>query len=381
MVETGSGRAGGYHFALVVEQNLGHRTHYRNLKRYVPLDPDVRADWLPIEYDEPSSLARALGSLGTNMTVRSSFKAWRAVRASSRNAPLDAVFYHTQTTALLGPHLMRTPAVVSLDATPINLDSLAEHYNHSVGGPFEGLKRRLHASVFRSACALVTWSQWAKDSLERDYGIPAEKITVVQPGVDLGDWPSGAREHANGGPHLPRLLFVGGDFARKGGETLLQAFRERLDQRCELHVVTQASLEPGHNLHVHKGITPDNPLLRQLYAEADVFVFPTQADCLAQVIPEAMAAGLPVVTTRVGATPEVVSHGVTGLMVKPKDVVGLARAVEDLLDHPDLRRAMGEAGRRRVEEVCDARKNASRIVDLLKKVSVAPRDRAGVPAP
>jgi len=82
--------------------------------------------------------------------------------------------------------------------------------------------------------------------------VPGEKITVVAPGVDLGLWPSrnGRDPIAAAAGRLPRLLFVGGDFERKGGEVLLGCFREGLDERCELHVVTQTKLAPARNLFV-----------------------------------------------------------------------------------------------------------------------------------
>ena len=64
---------------------------------------------------------------------------------------------------------------------------------------------------------------------------------------------------------------------------------------------------------------------------------------------EAMAAGLPVVATAVGGTPEVVVNGVTGILVPPRDPNTLAQAVTRLLRDPALRRKMGRAGRERVE--------------------------------
>jgi glycosyltransferase involved in cell wall biosynthesis len=368
------GASAAYRFAMVVEQNLGHRAHYRNLTRYVPLDPEIAVDWFPIEYENPAPLVRLLGRLGTNMTLRASLTAWDRLRRLRGQARPDAVFFHTQTTALLQRLVPGVPAVVSLDATPINFDSLAEHYDHRAGGSLEGLKRRVYSSIFNRAAALVTWSRWAKDSLVQDYGVPAQRISVVQPGVDLEAWgtPDQERRLARAGG-LPRLLFVGGDFARKGGETLLQAFRERLRGRCELHVVTQAELPPEPGLHVYHGVTPNSLQLRTLYADADIFVFPTLADCLAQVIPEAMAAGLPVITTPVGATPEVVEEGVTGRLVEPRNPARLAQVVEELLDRPEQRVTMGTAGRRRAEEVCDARRNAAEIVSILKRVKRSPR--------
>lgn len=356
-----------FRFAAVVEQNLGHRTHYENLRRYLPA-PDAEIAWLPVAYRAPTGLYR-LPALG-NVAVRASLDGYRAVRAARRTGAFDAVLYHTQTTGLLSP-LPRVPAVVSLDATPINFDTLARYYGHRVGGPLEGVKRAIYRRVFARAAALISWSQWAKDSLVRDYGIAGEKVTVVHPGVDLAGWPHpDAQERLARTDGPVKLLFVGGDFQRKGGELLLRGFRERLESRCELHIVTQTALEPSPNGHVYRGVTPNSPTLRRLYAEADLFVFPTFADCLPQVVPEAMAAGLPVVTTRVGAAGEVVEDGATGLLVEPGDGAGLLRAMEALVERRELRCRMGEASRRSVARSCDAQVNAGRILAVLKGASL-----------
>lgn len=375
------GEPGRYRFAFVVEQFLGHRTHYQNLLRFVPEAADVDPVFLPIEWDGPGILHR-MPPFSSNATLRTSLRASRAVRRLVRTAPPDAILYHTQTSALLAPLARGLPFVVSLDATPINYDSLADHYGHAVGGPLEGPKQRIYRGVFRRAAALITWSHWAAASLVRDYGLPAEKVAVIPPGVDLTGWPRRtARERIalrRGGP--VRLLFVGADFRRKGGQLLLEGLRGPLAGRCELHVVTEADLAPEPGLFVHRGLTPKSAELQRLYADADLFVFPTLADCYAQVVPEAMAAGLPVITTRIGATAEAVADGESGLTIEAGNAPALIRAVDTLLARPELRAAMGESARRRVEAGWDANVNMGRILALLRRVC-APGSPARDPGP
>jgi glycosyltransferase involved in cell wall biosynthesis len=87
------------------------------------------------------------------------------------------------------------------------------------------------------------------------------------------------------------------------------------------------------------------------FREADVLVFPSiWAEPFGMPTAEAMAAGLPVVTTRRGGLPEVIEDEVTGLLVDAADVDGLTRAIARLLDDPSLRRRFGEAGRARAVE-------------------------------
>ena len=90
-----------------------------------------------------------------------------------------------------------------------------------------------------------------------DYGVPAEKIHVISPGVDLAQWPRVTPDErlAASAGRLPRLLFVGGDFERKGGRLLLDCFERALAGRCELDIVTQTALHatsrcaPPHDAH------------------------------------------------------------------------------------------------------------------------------------
>jgi len=83
---------------------------------------------------------------------------------------------------------------------------------------------------------------------------------------------------------------------------------------------------------------------------------------------EAMAHGRAVVATPVGGTPEVVADGETGLLVPPRDPDALADALRRLLDDPDLRRRMGEAGRRRVAADFTAERMADRVLAVYERV-------------
>jgi glycosyltransferase involved in cell wall biosynthesis len=373
MAVVGADRLLSYRFGFVMEQNLGHRTHYRNLLRYVRDDPTVTPTWLPIHFESPGLLAH-LPLVRRNWSARASLLAWTAVRGARSRHALDAIFYHTQVTSLLAPLHPSLPTIISLDATPINYDSVGGFYGHHAGGPLERVKWMANRRAFAHAAAFVAWCQWAKDSLERDYGVPGAQVTVIPPGVDLARWPhrSGDERIFASERRLPRLLFVGGDFTRKGGDSLLECFRGGLDERCELHVVTQTPVAPGRNLHVYHNVTPNSDTLLRLYADADIFVFPTLADCAPLAVPEAMAAALPVISTRVGAIPEMVAEGETGLLVQPADKEALRQAVETLLDRPVLRARMGNAARRVVEADYDARHNSQRLLDVLK----AATDRA-----
>jgi glycosyltransferase involved in cell wall biosynthesis len=131
-------------------------------------------------------------------------------------------------------------------------------------------------------------------------------------------------------------------------------------------VVTQSDVSERSGVTVHRDVRPGSAVLQELYARSDVFVLPTAADASPHVILEAMAAGLPVISTPVGAIPEMV--GSTGVLVTPGNGDELRDALERLLD-PALRTALGAAAHARARERFDAATNAGRVLDVLAEVS------------
>jgi glycosyltransferase involved in cell wall biosynthesis len=259
---------------------------------------------------------------------------------------------------------------VSLDATPIQYDELGLHYGHDTAGRrVEHWKWRANRACFARAAAIVTWAAWTKAGLVERYEVPAEKITVIPPGVHYDKWASLDRHEDVDAPM--RVLFVGGDLERKGGLVLIEAVRRlrRDGVDIELDVVTRdpATTEPG--ITIHHGLGPNSPALIELYHRADVFCLPTLGDCLPMVLSEAGAVGLPLVSTDVGAIGEIVRDGSTGLLVPPGDADALTDALRRLAAEPERRRTLGDQARRVVREDYDAATNARRLVELLVDVS------------
>jgi glycosyltransferase involved in cell wall biosynthesis len=328
----------------------------------------VRAHWALLPY-EATRRRHGLPVQPSNWTLRAGIAARRSLRRISRSTPLDAVFFHTQVPATLCPDwVRRVPAVVSLDATPRQYDDLGAWYGHDRGPQLvERMKWRAARRRFADAAHLVTWSDWAKRDLVDGYEVPEDKVTVVPPGVPVSEWTAPDRHRTTGSP--VRLLFVGGDFERKGGRVLLEAFRAIRHLDVELHVVTGAAVEPEPGLHLHHGLRPNSAELRRLYCDSDVFVLPTIGDCLPMVLSEAAAAGLPAVSTTVAAIPEVVVHGRTGLLVPPDDREALGDALHRLVQRPCERLQMGRAARRHVERRYDTARTAPELLEILKHVA------------
>jgi glycosyltransferase involved in cell wall biosynthesis len=341
-------------------------THSLNLKRFVSSYTDLAPNWIDVPF-RPDHFIYKVPPLSLNWTLRGSLYARRAL-GESNHCRFQAMFVHTMTIALLADDLYeRVPTIISIDATPTNLDQIGEAYGHRrLPSAVEDLKCRLVIKALKKAREFVAWSEWAKSSLVQDYGLPADRVHVITPGTDLDLFSAFGK---TSGTHLPRILFVGGDFLRKGGDVLMTAFRQRLLGKAELHLVTGAEIGSEEGVFVYRGLTSNSDALRELYRTADIFALPTRADCLAVVLGEAMAASLPIVTTHVGAHAEAVIDGETGVIIDPDDEKSLGDALELLVDNPGLRTRMGQAGRERAETNFDAQKNALRIVELLRGIA------------
>lgn len=328
----------------VMEQTLGSITHYLNLRRAETEVPEgLSPRWIPVEYKAGLLPWSVSGSAAARRAIGDAFP------------EVDALFVHTTTIALLSrSYFVRKPSVLSTDGTPLNKESMRRDYGLKPHGDLAArAKRAVHRSIYRRACGFVAWSEWAKASLCEDYGCKPEDVAVVPPGIDLSLFRPGER-----GGGLPRFLFVGGDFARKGGDLLLRVHRERLQGKAELDLVTTAAVEPSPGVRVHRGLRANSPGLLRLYSECDAFVLPTRADCLPLVCLESLSAGLPLVATRVGGIPDCVREGETGHLVDPDDAERLGDVLEALALDPARRERMSRAARAEAERRYDARKTA-----------------------
>lgn len=361
-------------FAFVLEQTLGHVSHTRNIERALASAADVEATVIRLNFPPP---VRAGGvPLLQNWSLRASWAARRALLTRLHQDRLDGVFIHTQVASLLSSSIMRSiPTVISMDATPLNIDLLADAYRHQHGSrPVELVKKLINIRALGAARALVCWSEWTADSLRRDYGVEPTKISVIHPGVDVDLFRPRRPETQN---DRPRLLFVGADFVRKGGLQLLEALHG-LDGQVDLDIVSpNAPSIDSDRVRVHRTLIPQSPQLVELYRRADIFVLPTLGDAFGQVVAEALACGLPVVSTDVGGIPEMVESGVNGFLVPPGDAVQLAQALRRLVDDPRRRVRMGQASLARARLSHDAMRNNRRILDLMGSLATV---RQAVPA-
>ncbi len=334
-----------------MEQTLGSITHYLNLRANESLADGFQPAWLPIEFER----SRVPWAISGSMRAR------RALDSLQEN--VDGYFFHTTTVALLGGrHFRSGPAILSTDATPLNKATMRSAYGLKEQSRLSArLKTAVYRRVFRQAAGFVAWSEWAKASLVEDYGCAEKDVAVIPPGIDLDAFAPKAREHDR-----PRILFVGGDFARKGGDLLLDVFRKRLRQRADLVLVTRATVPAEPGVEVHEGVAPNSAQLRELYAGCDVFALPTRADCYSVACMEALAAGLPVATTRVGGIADIVREGETGHLVDMDDAAALGDSLEALVTDASRRVRMAAAARKEAARRFEVRENARRLFEFVR---------------
>lgn len=324
--------------------------------------------WTDVTYSKSNGLVERLPLPGR---ARGTLRGYLQTGETLRSGSFDALFFLTHNPAVFRQREMsRTPTLLWTDVTPALLDQQAESYDHPVDKlpALARVKRALVRRTFERAALCVGWSEWARKSFSADYGVPESKTAVVPPGIDLSLWQRTEKKPTAG---LPRLLFVGGNFARKGGDLLLAAFRERLQGRCELDLVTRDPVEPTPGVRVHHGLNAKSPELMALYRAADVFVLPTLGDCFSIASLEAMAMSLPVVVSRVGGISDIIEHGSSGYLIEPKDMHSTLGAIEALLEDPARRIQLGQRGRELVEQRFDAKLTAERLLGLLHDIARA----------
>jgi glycosyltransferase involved in cell wall biosynthesis len=349
----------------IMEQHIGHRAYYENLRGPIEKKPDVHATWVEVTYTNQNSVWQRAPFLPAQVkgTMIGRSQVQQGLKISG-----DAIFFNTQVPAVLAGNIGRkTPFIVATDITPIQYDSMGEFYGHKSNrkGPINYYKHLRNAQIYRKAAYIFPWSSWAGKSLVNDYGVDPRRIEVIPPGVDINTWRPAEFPES----HPFRILFVGGDFKRKGGFLLLEAFQELLKrfspEQVELALVTRSPVPSIHGIRVYSDYQPNSPELIRLYQSSDLFVLPTYAEAFGIAAVEAIATGLPVITTSIGGLTDIVDNGRTGFLVEPGKVQPLLDHMIPFIENRALHNDMSRASRARAERLFNATTNATRVVQFI----------------
>jgi len=261
--------------------------------------------------------------------------------------------------------------ILSAVARTVGLRYLVHVHDYDYAQEYERHGRFMRAriaTVFRGAMKVVVLGSRDQRNLTRLLDLPADRITVLHNAVpDPG--PAVARARTADAPC--HLLFLGDLSERKGVPELLRALASPpLASRA-----WRATLAGGGKLDAYRALATSLGVaervnfagwlneagVKALAADADVLVLPSHAEGLAMAVLEGLAHGLTVITTPVGAHPEVIVQDVCGLFVPPGDVDALADALVRVIDDAALCERLGRGARRRFLDMFDVRGYAERL--------------------
>ncbi len=281
--------------------------------------------------------------------------------------PIAAIVVNTQSVALgLAEVAAETPVFVCLDATFAQLartrwfapNAPSRLFLPLTSAPVRARERQL----FRVAHRFLPWSEAARQSLLKDYRIPGDRISLLPPSLT----PPPRRPHRLANTR-PQILFVGGDFFRKGGPLLRECFRRHLAGRCELHLVTQSEISAEPGIHIHHGLTAQSTDWQARWQQAEVFVFPSTLETFGIVLVEALAFEVPAIAAEVGAAREILAGGAAGWLLPDGQISSLATAIHAVLDDPRAARIKVEQGRARAEQFYNLATNATALAGWLRQ--------------
>ncbi|HXD53897.1 MAG TPA: glycosyltransferase family 4 protein [Solirubrobacteraceae bacterium] len=290
-----------------------------------------------------------------------SLRARSAVERALAGESADVLLVHSHSVAMaLGARMRATPTVLSLDVTVGDWSEMPawrseKRYGRALTAPSRALERR----ALERAALTIAWTGWARRRAETV--APGARVEELHPGIDLLRYlpaPRRPRER-------PRVLFVGGRFAAKGGPRLISALGDGLGETVELDVVTPEEVPKRPGVRVHR-LQPDDPALLDLLQQADLLCLPTLGDAAPWAVLEAMACGTPVLATRVGGIPDMLEEGRAGALFEPGDDRELAEALSALLGDPGRRAELAVRARGRCERRYDARRQVPALIELMR---------------
>jgi glycosyltransferase involved in cell wall biosynthesis len=268
--------------------------------------------------------------------------------------------------ALLHTHSNRPNVVGRMAGALFRSQGLAvvAHYHNQYDDKWErdpamlSLERRLVASTD----SMIAVSESVRRHVADNIGVDEQRIDVIPNGVDAGAFAGVDRSEARRALGLdatrPVVGLIGRITEQKGQDDFVEAALAIAVERPEpMFVMVGFAEDAALQQRLRQKIAVfglsdrirflgNRDDMASVYAALDLVVAPSRWEGFGMMLIEAMAAGRPIVATRVGAIPDIVRDGRTGVLVEPRDAQALARAITAMLDDPQRRTAMGEAGQR-----------------------------------
>ena len=269
------------------------------------------------------------------------------IRKIVQEERIDLIHAHTRVTQVAGTLVSQSTKVP---------------YLTTCHGYFKNrLSRRLFPCWGNHVIAISTQ---VKKHLEDDFYVPSQKITLIESGIDLAKFKvvsDSERREAKKKYSLEKF-FVVGIIARlsdvKGQDILIRAMKEVVAAKSDVYllIVGEGKMEKELKdltqelgLKNHILFLPIINQTSEILSAMDIFIMPSRQEGLGLSIMEAQACGLPVVGSDVGGIPTLIEHEKTGLLIKPEDPQGLAKAIIRLINENALRAKLGKNARQFIE--------------------------------
>jgi len=294
--------------------------------------------------------------------------AWRLARLIKRLAP-DVVHAHDS-------HAVAMSALaLSMGTQPVKPPLLAARRVdfHLRGNSLSRWK-------YRQVDMFICVSEAIRDMLVGD-GVPVDRTVIVNEGIDLDRVAAAPAAKLHEELWLPHQAPIVGNVAalvaHKGQRHLVEAAALVVRQVPDARFVIagEGELRPAlerqikdHHLEKHVMLLGFRPDVLSLHKAFDLFVMSSVTEGLGTSLLDAMACAKPIVATRAGGIPEVVTEGTTGLLVPPRDHAAMAEAIARLLKDPSLRERMGAAGLRVVRDKFSAERMVRDTLGVYERV-------------
>jgi glycosyltransferase involved in cell wall biosynthesis len=328
----------------------------------------LKAAWWALSHHGLSSVKM----MASSWRLGGATKPWKGI-AYGVEALMVARWMAQQGVRHLHVHFGNAGATVGLLTKRLNQC----HLSLTIHGPdeFDDVPGQHLALKMKEADAVICISQFARSQLMRisdsDHW---HKMRVCRLGVDPTQFPFRTRAAAD----VVQMLCVGRLTPAKCQVLLVQACAQLRDAGLSFHLKMvgagpdRVRIEREvvlHDLQSHITMTGalNQQEVKQAFAQADVFVLPSLAEGIPVVLMEAMCSGVPCVTTPVNGIPELIEHGVSGLLATPGDIDSLSAQLKRMLSSNDLRQSLAKAARNKVTTDFDLDKNVRQLGSLFQQ--------------
>ena len=262
-------------------------------------------------------------------------------------------------------------ALPAFAGLPLNHVTALIHHSASLetGLPEETAQRlrAIEAEMFRDLQRMVATSDWTAEHVTHDFGVPADRLSVIIPGID--DLP---RSHGSAGL-VCQILSVGALIPRKGHDVLLRALGRLFDLEWELTIAGSPDRDPAHadmlralaqELTVAHRVRFVGDVTDALWSGADLFALTSYLESYGVAVAEALRRGLPVAVTNAGAVATLVGPE-AGVVCAPGDVEQLSKAIRRLIFDRTLLHDMAEVAWQSGQSLPSWNEQAARLAAVL----------------